>query len=129
MDQMTSSVARVASDWNPLGAAGWGDRVWSQFSPATDADATVLPCRPHIRTGDVRLHPGFHSQFLPIDRPVLVWLPPGFHAQPWRRHSVLYLQDGTNLSGEHTEAAWTQAWTQRIAPVLHFLFPARSRLA
>ena len=77
MDQMTSSVASVASNWNPLGGAGWGDRVWSQFSPAIDAGATVMPCRPHILTGDVRLHPGFHSQFLPTDRSVLGLAAPG----------------------------------------------------
>lgn len=94
MDQMTSLVAR---NWIRLGGAGWGDRAWTNFPPAIDARAVAVPGRQHTLTGDVCLHPGFHSQFLPTDRNVLVWLPPGYHAQPWRRYPVLYLQDGQNL--------------------------------
>jgi hypothetical protein len=80
MDQMISSVARVARNWNPLGGAGWGDRVWSQFPPAIDARVIATPSRQHTLTGDVRLHPGFHSPLLPTDRNVLVRLPPSYHA-------------------------------------------------
>jgi enterochelin esterase-like enzyme len=65
--------------------------------PARDPRTNFVPGRQHTLTGDVRLHPGFHSQFLPTDRDVLVWLPPGYHAQPLRRYPVLYLQDGQNL--------------------------------
>ena len=65
--------------------------------PARDPRTTRVPGRSHTLTGDVRLHQGFRSQFLPTDRDVLVWLPPGYHAQPMRRYPVLYLQDGQNL--------------------------------
>lgn len=94
MDQMTS---RVAGHGNLFGSAGWGDNVWPPLPPAVDARTIAIPGRQHTLAGDVRRHPGFHSQFLPTDRNVLVWLPPGYHAQPWRRYPVLYLQDGQNL--------------------------------
>ena len=51
----------------------------------------------HTLAGDVRAHENFHSQHLPTDRTVLVWLPPGYDADTQRRYPVLYLQDGQNI--------------------------------
>ena len=48
-------------------------------------------------TGDIRVHEKIGSRFLPTTRTVLVWLPPGYEAQPERRFPVLYLHDGQNV--------------------------------
>jgi predicted alpha/beta superfamily hydrolase len=42
-------------------------------------------------------HEAFHSEFLPDDRTVTVYLPPGYEAGVDQRYPVLYLQDGQNL--------------------------------
>jgi predicted alpha/beta superfamily hydrolase len=47
-------------------------------------------------TGDVRRHPRLHSRFV-RDRDVLVWLPPGYDAEPRRRYPVVYFHDGNNV--------------------------------
>ena len=57
----------------------------------------------------LRRHEQFHSAFLPDDRDVLVWLPPGYdegssrgfltevpHEASYRRYPVLYMHDGQN---------------------------------
>jgi predicted alpha/beta superfamily hydrolase len=47
-------------------------------------------------TGEVRRHPAFPSRFV-RPRDVLVWLPPGYGADPGRRYPVLYFHDGNNV--------------------------------
>jgi predicted alpha/beta superfamily hydrolase len=42
-------------------------------------------------------HEGFHSEFLPDDRNVTVFLPPGYDATADERYPVFYLHDGQNL--------------------------------
>lgn len=39
-----------------------------------------------------------HSKFLPKDRDVFVWLPPGYDSDPARRYPVLYMQDGGSVA-------------------------------
>ncbi len=51
----------------------------------------------HTLTGNIQLHRSFHSPHLPVDRDVIVYLPPGYDHDPSRRYPVLYLQDGQNL--------------------------------
>ncbi len=51
----------------------------------------------HTLTGAFRFHNNFRSQFLEHTRDVIVYLPPGYEAEPARRYHVLYLQDGQNL--------------------------------
>ena len=51
---------------------------------------------PHSLTGDIRMHKNFHSQFLPTDRDVIVYLPPDYDQDTTNRYPVLYLQDGEN---------------------------------
>jgi len=62
--------------------------------------ATILLSKPgereHTLTGEFRMHRGFRSKFLPNDRDVIVYLPPGYETGS-RRYPVLYLQDGQNL--------------------------------
>jgi predicted alpha/beta superfamily hydrolase len=60
-------------------------------------------------------HEAFHSQYLPDDRNVTVFLPPGYHDASEHRYPVLYLHDGQNLfdpdaafkKGEHWRAGET----------------------
>jgi len=42
-------------------------------------------------------HQGFASRFLRNQRDLIVYLPPGYDAQPQRHFPVLYLHDGQNL--------------------------------
>lgn len=74
-------------------------------------------------------HEGFHSEFLPDDRTVTVFLPPGYEEHPDQRYPVLYLHDGQNLfdpqasfkKGEHWrvgETASTLIRDGRIPPLL-----------
>ncbi|MGI9078482.1 MAG: alpha/beta hydrolase [Gemmatimonadaceae bacterium] len=53
--------------------------------------------------GNFVLHDEFRSRHLPGERSVLVYLPRGYSAQPFRRFPALYLHDGQNLFN-HTEA-------------------------
>src|SRR3954454_7088373 len=53
--------------------------------------------RKHTLTGNIKLHRAFPSKFLGNRRDILVYLPPGYRRFSWRRHSVLYLQDGQNV--------------------------------
>ncbi|HSO76161.1 MAG TPA: alpha/beta hydrolase-fold protein, partial [Blastocatellia bacterium] len=55
------------------------------------------PDRRHTLTGDFRFHDGFHSQLLPHDRDVIVYLPPEYKKTRRKRYPVLYLHDGQNL--------------------------------
>jgi predicted alpha/beta superfamily hydrolase len=45
----------------------------------------------------VRVHENFGSALLGAPRNVLVYLPPGYGANPERRYPVLYMHDGQNL--------------------------------
>jgi len=45
----------------------------------------------------VRVHENFGSMHLDTPRNVLVYLPPGYGADPARRYPVLYMHDGQNL--------------------------------
>jgi enterochelin esterase-like enzyme len=50
-----------------------------------------------VSAGQFRKHQGFRSRFLRNQRDLIVYLPPGYDDQPWRRFPVLYLHDGQNL--------------------------------
>jgi predicted alpha/beta superfamily hydrolase len=62
------------------------------------------------------LHRGFHSRYLPDDRDIIVYLPPGYEASrqdtPQQRYPVLYLHDGQNLFDSAT-AFQGQEWRAR----------------
>jgi predicted alpha/beta superfamily hydrolase len=74
-------------------------------------------------------HEGFHSAFLPDDRHVTVYLPPGYDPTADDRYPVLYLHDGQNLfdpaaafkKGEHWrvgETATALIEARRIPPLI-----------
>ena len=62
---------------------------------------------PHPR---LRYHPQFHSRFLPDDRDVTVYLPPGYDDEPGRHYPVLYLHDGQNLFDPRTSFIPGRTW-------------------
>jgi predicted alpha/beta superfamily hydrolase len=45
----------------------------------------------------IRIHENFGSNYLNVPRNVLVYLPPGYGANPEQRYPVLYMHDGQNL--------------------------------
>jgi predicted alpha/beta superfamily hydrolase len=57
---------------------------------------------PHTLTGNVQLLPKFHSKYLPVDRKLIVYLPPGYNENQTKSYPVLYMQDGQNLFDEAT---------------------------
>jgi predicted alpha/beta superfamily hydrolase len=64
----------------------------------------------HTLTGEFRMHYNFQSRFLPNQRHVLVYLPPGYEEYPARRYSVLYLHDGQNLFDGATAYVKGEDW-------------------
>jgi predicted alpha/beta superfamily hydrolase len=56
----------------------------------------------HTLTGEFRTHARFRSRFLPHERTILVYLPPGYKPRAARRYPVLYLQDGQNVFDKAT---------------------------
>ena len=51
----------------------------------------------HTLTGEFRVYKRVRSKFLATERNVIVYLPPGYDADPLRRYPVLYMHDGQNL--------------------------------
>jgi enterochelin esterase-like enzyme len=58
-----------------------------------------------VSAGQFRKHVQFRSRFLRNQRDLIVYLPPGYNEQPWRRFPVLYLHDGQNLFDRATAFA------------------------
>lgn len=65
---------------------------------------------PLVSAPALRRHDAFHSTFLPDDRDVWVWLPPGYDTETARRYPVFYLQDGQNLFDPDTAFQRGQHW-------------------
>jgi len=65
---------------------------------------------PHPR---LRLHRGFHSRFLPDDRDLIVYVPPGYDHHPERDYPVLYMHDGQNLFDPETSFLRGRTWKMR----------------
>ncbi len=61
----------------------------------------------------MRIHPRWHSHFLPDDRDILVYLPPGYDESPARRYPVLYMHDGQNLFDPNTSFIPGRTWQVR----------------
>lgn len=83
----------------------------------------------HTLTGEFRTHKNFHSRYLPSDRDILVYLPPGYDANKKQRYPVFYLHDGQNLFDGATsfikgaewqvdETAQTLITSKAIKPVI-----------
>ena len=55
----------------------------------------------------------FRSDYLPDDRDVIVYLPPGYDEEPERTYPVLYLHDGQNLFDGRTSFVKGRTWQVR----------------
>jgi len=62
-------------------------------------------------TGKFDTIEAFHSKFLPDDRKIIVYLPPGYETSGSRRYPVLYLHDGQNLFDGATSFIPGHEWT------------------
>lgn len=58
------------------------------------------------------LHPQFHSRFLPDDRDVIVYVPPGYDEGD-RSYPVMYMHDGQNLFDPETSFVRGRTWQVR----------------
>jgi enterochelin esterase-like enzyme len=72
--------------------------------------AELETATPHPR---IRLHKAFKSIYLPNDRDVIVYVPPGYDETPGRTYPVLYLHDGQNLFDGHTSFVKGRTWMVR----------------
>ena len=61
----------------------------------------------------LELHSQFHSRFLPDDRDLIVYLPPGYDLEPARRYPVMYMHDGQNLFDPETSFVRGRTWEVR----------------
>jgi len=59
------------------------------------------------------LHKAFRSKYLPDNRDVIVYVPPGYDEEPERTYPVLYLQDGQNLFDGRTSYVKGRTWMVR----------------
>jgi predicted alpha/beta superfamily hydrolase len=75
------------------------------LEPQTNEDAPVTT--PHPR---LLLHKSFTSKYLPNDRDVIVYIPPGYEQEPDRTYPVLYLHDGQNLFDGQTSFVEGSTW-------------------
>jgi predicted alpha/beta superfamily hydrolase len=75
----------------------------------TGAQTEIVPTPESVRTSTphlrLRLHRAFHSRFLPHDRDIIVYLPPGYEQHVERTYPVLYMHDGQNLFNPETAFA------------------------
>jgi predicted alpha/beta superfamily hydrolase len=61
----------------------------------------------------LRLHKDFKSNYLPDNRDVIVYLPPGYEQEAERTYPVLYLHDGQNLFDGKTSFVKGRTWMVR----------------
>jgi len=63
-----------------------------------------------VSSGQLRKHEQFRSRFLRNQRDLIVYTPPGYAEQSWRRFPSLYLHDGQNLFDGATSFIPGQDW-------------------
>ncbi len=68
----------------------------------------TAPSHPRLRP-----HRGFRSRFLPDDRDLIVYLPPGYDSHSEHDYPVLYMQDGQNLFDPQTSFIRGRTWQMR----------------
>ena len=71
-------------------------------------------------TEEFRLHENFHSKFVPKDRDIIVWLPPGYKSETTKRYPVLYMHDGLSVFANWRldETALALISSQQIEPFI-----------
>lgn len=75
---------------------------------AVPAQVDEVPEHPRLK-----LHKSFASKYLPDNRDVIVYLPPGYAEEPQRTYPVLYLHDGQNLFDGRTSFVKDCTWEVR----------------
>lgn len=95
--EVANRRAVAGDDTVHVSVAAWRDQ--------TETPAAAV----HTITGEVRHHPAFASRFVK-PRDVVVWLPPGYDAQPSRRYPVVYFHDGQNVFDGATSFIRGQEW-------------------
>lgn len=80
----------------------------SETAPESMPAAVETPLHPRLR-----IHRGFASRYLPDQRDLIVYIPPGYEQHPERSYPVLYLQDGQNLFDGRTSYIPGQTWQVR----------------
>lgn len=101
--------------------------VWLLVFPLTSVARLHPPAaqdREHTLSGDIRMHKDFHSNFLPANRDIIVYLPPGYDANKSKRYPVLYLHDGQNLFDGATSFIAGKEW--RVDETAQALIAART---
>ena len=74
------------------------------------AEETSQELTPHPR---LRLHPNFQSIYLPDERDIIVYVPPGYDEQSDRTYPVLFMHDGQNLFDGRTSFIQGRTWQMR----------------
>lgn len=102
---------------DPRGQRAHKDRTRRREKPelATQPQVTIEGTPPpsgppHPR---VRKHEGFSSRFVPGERDISVYLPPGYDEEDGRAYPLLVMQDGQNLFDPET--AFIRGRTWRVA--------------
>lgn len=72
--------------------------------------AQAVPPPAELSHPRVHQHAGFTSRFLPGERAIGVYLPPGYEENPGRRYPLLILQDGQNLFDPATSFMRGKTW-------------------
>ena len=70
----------------------------------------VRPVTAAVSSPHLERYADMSSRFLDRDRDVIVYLPPGYDAEPQRRYPVLYMHDGQNLFDPNTSFVRGQTW-------------------
>ncbi len=116
-----SASEQNRSGWNESSGNHLAERRQAVAQSPTQhhplAHGTASAHREATSTGHPRLHlhRRFRSGFLPDDRDIVVYLPPGYDDHPSRHYPVLYLQDGQNLFDPATSFVAGRTWQVREA--------------
>jgi enterochelin esterase-like enzyme len=102
---MTTDKGRQGSNLEAEAAAAQSEIAKAHQLPTEEGAARLHP--------RLRLHRAFKSRFLPDERDVIVYLPPGYGQNLERTYPVLYLQDGQNLFDGRTSYVPGRTWMVR----------------
>lgn len=97
---------------------GWEHVSGERRSLAHDPEAIAWHAKHEWEPTSTRhprlhLHRCFRSRFLPDERDLVVYLPPGYNEHPLQSYPVLYLHDGQNLFDPATSFIAGRTWRVR----------------
>jgi predicted alpha/beta superfamily hydrolase len=119
---MLRSAYNVAGPSRSGGPHTTGDADDARASrPILDGRLKPSPSTVNPSTLNLVTHEGFHSAYLPDDRDITIFLPPGYEASD-EQYPVLYLHDGQNLFDP--EAAFVKGQHWRVGETASALIEA-----